>query len=195
MDRYSQNFEQDYILSYFDGKPAGKFLDIGAFDGVTFSNTYALLQLGWSGVEVEASPAVFKVLQERLKGHQVDLVNACVVSEPVMGLIPFYDEHGALGTTEVSQTEVWKALATFNKIHLMPVHVNAILGYFGTDYKMCSIDVEGKSAELFKVVFPQLPMCDLFVVEHDGQQDAIRAMAEGFSVLYENGENLVLGRK
>ena len=40
--RYSQNNEQDIILQYF-GNRKGFFLDIGANDGITLSNTYALL--------------------------------------------------------------------------------------------------------------------------------------------------------
>jgi hypothetical protein len=35
--RYSQNDEQDVILEYFNGS-IGRFLDIGAFDGITLSS-------------------------------------------------------------------------------------------------------------------------------------------------------------
>lgn len=52
---YSQNDEQNVILKFF-GDKHGRFLDIGAYDGVTYSNTRALLELGWTGVLVEPSP-------------------------------------------------------------------------------------------------------------------------------------------
>jgi len=55
---YSQNNEEQIILNYL-GDSTGHFLDIGAFDGITFSNTYELVKRGWTGVMVEASPRTF----------------------------------------------------------------------------------------------------------------------------------------
>ena len=54
MEKYSQLGEQDIILNYFNGKQ-GTFLDIGANDGKTFSNSYALSLLGWKGVCVDVA--------------------------------------------------------------------------------------------------------------------------------------------
>jgi hypothetical protein len=54
MSYYSQNDEERVILEYFGDKP-GRFLDVGAFDGIGFSNTRKLLENGWSGVYVEPS--------------------------------------------------------------------------------------------------------------------------------------------
>jgi FkbM family methyltransferase len=42
----------------------GYFVDIGAHDGVTFSNSKFFEELGWSGVCVEPNPSVFKKLKE-----------------------------------------------------------------------------------------------------------------------------------
>ena len=43
---YSQHNEQEIILNFFNGR-IGRYLDIGAFDGVDMSNTLALAELGW----------------------------------------------------------------------------------------------------------------------------------------------------
>lgn len=59
MTRYSQFEEQDAILQAFAGKTDGRFLDLGAWDPITFSNTRALVGLGWSGVMIEPSPGPF----------------------------------------------------------------------------------------------------------------------------------------
>jgi len=58
MKIYSQNLEQNYILEYFKDR-RGTFIDIGANDGLTLSNTRALVELGWRGVFVEPSPMAF----------------------------------------------------------------------------------------------------------------------------------------
>lgn len=62
---YSQNDEEKVIVDFF-GSKIGRFLDIGAYDGVTLSNTRKLLELGWSGVMVEPDPRSFW-----------DLINSC----------------------------------------------------------------------------------------------------------------------
>ena len=60
---YSQNNEQEIIINLFKGKRDGKFLDIGANNGVTLSNTFALANFyGWSGLLVEASPKAYQRL-------------------------------------------------------------------------------------------------------------------------------------
>jgi hypothetical protein len=56
MNNYSQFDEQDHILRAIYGIEAGRFLDIGCWDTVTFSNTRALYELGWAGVMIEPSP-------------------------------------------------------------------------------------------------------------------------------------------
>jgi len=55
---YSQNNEQQIIMKYF-GDRKGRLLDIGANDGVTLSNSRALMLSGWEGVLVEPSPQAF----------------------------------------------------------------------------------------------------------------------------------------
>jgi FkbM family methyltransferase len=53
---------QDILLSRL--LPAGgRYVDIGAHDGRSFSNTWALEQRGWDGICVEPNPRAFKVLQ------------------------------------------------------------------------------------------------------------------------------------
>ena len=46
---YSQNNEEEIIVAEFErmGVTTGRFLEIGAYDGKGFSNTFRLAQLGW----------------------------------------------------------------------------------------------------------------------------------------------------
>lgn len=63
MQNYSQSNEQEAILNYF-GDFKGSFIDIGANDGITLSNSRALAELGWCGVLVEPSPQAFSKLKQ-----------------------------------------------------------------------------------------------------------------------------------
>ena len=81
-DKYfSQSDEEKYIVEYFNGK-TGRFLDIGAYDGKAFSNTYKLGLLGWSGVLVEPAPKVFHSLINNLsENKKMTLVNTAITLE------------------------------------------------------------------------------------------------------------------
>jgi FkbM family methyltransferase len=73
---YSQFGQDAFIAEHFKQKRGGVFLDIGANDGVTFSNTLHLEQaLGWSGIAVEPHPEVFEKLKKARTCH---LFNGCV---------------------------------------------------------------------------------------------------------------------
>lgn len=58
----SQHGEDFLILSAFGWQQRGFYVDVGAFDGVYGSNTWALAQLGWRGICIEPSPQIFPLL-------------------------------------------------------------------------------------------------------------------------------------
>lgn len=68
---------QDVLVDgYFGGKRNGVFVDIGAYDGVTFSNTLMLERdRGWTGLCVEPLPDVFARLQH---ARRCICVQACM---------------------------------------------------------------------------------------------------------------------
>lgn len=64
---YSQVAQDLLAYTYFKGKKEGFFIDIGAYDGITISNTYLFENLGWKGICVEADPDRFKLLKNNRK--------------------------------------------------------------------------------------------------------------------------------
>ena len=51
---FKAQFGEDRVLwQVFRGRPGGYFIEVGAYDGVTLSNTYFLEQMGWHGLLVE----------------------------------------------------------------------------------------------------------------------------------------------
>jgi len=54
---YRAQFGEDRILwQVFRRRPTGYFIEVGAYDGVTLSNTFFLEQMGWTGLLVEPIP-------------------------------------------------------------------------------------------------------------------------------------------
>jgi len=83
---YSQNDEEEFLVKLFAGKPPGRFLDIGAYDGITMSNTRRLLELGWSGVLVEAHWGNFESLCQNCKDFSDRATLVCAALAPKAGL-------------------------------------------------------------------------------------------------------------
>jgi FkbM family methyltransferase len=186
---HSQNNEEQFITAALPDQ--GRLLDIGAYDGKTFSNTFALLEKGWSGVLIEASPQVFVALQRNTAGMAVDLINTCIVTGEET-LIDFYDNGGAVATPNIENFKKWEKHAEFQKIHVMSMHYVRVIEKFGANFDMVNIDVEGGSTDLFLALFDVMPEVKLWCIEHDGFIDRIKAKAVGYTELMRNGENIIL---
>jgi FkbM family methyltransferase len=64
---YPSQIGQDYLVDrcLFNQQESGTFVDVGAHDGVRFSNTYFLeVERYWRGLCVEPNPRVFRKLQQ-----------------------------------------------------------------------------------------------------------------------------------
>ena len=64
---YSQHNEDHILSSIFSGRSDGTALEVGGFDGVTFSNTYLFERKGWRTIIVEPMPEFARKI--RLSRH------------------------------------------------------------------------------------------------------------------------------
>lgn len=195
---YSQNNEELFILEHFADR-TGRFLDIGAYDGKTFSNTLALVERDWSGVCIEPSPSVFIALL-KLHGEnpRIKLLNAAVTN--MGGFFPFFDSGGdALSSTLESHAKKWTAGygAKFARYEVFTVALDELFHQYGYDFEFINLDIEGCSFGMFqRLPFKLLTKTTCICVEHDGNLNtALQLGSEhGFRMLTSNGENLILGR-
>jgi FkbM family methyltransferase len=198
---YSQNNEEELILHELDAAKVskGRFLDIGAYDGKTFSNTLRLVELGWSGVCVEPSPSIFMALLERHgRNPKIQLLNAAIST--AARLSPFWDAGGDAVST-ISEphmrhwTTVWKA--SYRSFHVYTMPLNDLFEAFGYNYDFINIDVEGGNWELFQALpFSKLSAVKVICVEHEYHFLDMSALGKehGFHPVHSNRENLILSR-
>jgi FkbM family methyltransferase len=60
----------------------GSFVEIGAFDGYTWSNTWGLAEAGWKGLMVEPQPEFFdKCVERHGQNPRINLECCCIGSE------------------------------------------------------------------------------------------------------------------
>ena len=203
---YSQNNEEAVIAAQLVslGLTGGRFLEIGAFDGVTFSNTFRLVkEEGWSGVAVEASPFVFPKLVANLAAYpQVDLVNAAITAnDNWRGLVKWHDSGGdAISTTDECHVAKWVAGSNirFTAFWINMLPLDKLLAAFGYDYALINIDVESTNLSIFSALpFEKLTATKIICVEHDNAGSFIMEHAStfGFEPVALNAENIILARK
>jgi FkbM family methyltransferase len=198
---YSQNDEERWIVNHFAGADPTKsrFLDIGAYDGKTFSNTLRLAELGWAGLCVEPAPSCFIGLLDVHKSNpRVDLLNTAIIPGDSAKMLPFYDSNGDAVSTLVEGHKLrWQGAVKFRKFFTQAMPLFALFEQFGYDYDFINLDVESLNIQLFEELpFPRLDKLKLICVEHDGHSATMtqRLTTHGFRVLTQNPENLIMGR-
>lgn len=194
---YSQYEEEKYIGEVF-GDFVGRFLDIGAYDGKTFSNTYRLVELGWGGVCVEPSISILSNLKALHKGNdKIEILEYAIGSESKKVL--FHDSLGdAVSSCNRQHMEKWKSGGSkFQEIKVNCLSVNSLFEKVGYDFDFINIDVEGDSVELFlRLPFDMLIRVECYCVEYDNELKRVLNIAEeiGFNVLSTIHGNAILRR-
>lgn len=145
---YSQSGEQASILRVADTLPVGRFLDIGAGDGETFSNTRALALRGWGGVCVEPAAWAFDKLVTLYFGSIVGCCSA-VVTRDYSGLKTFlYSQDDHVSTVEPAHAAVWARDVPYKPVTVAAVTLTQLLDWCEGAFSIVSIDAEGLSLEL-----------------------------------------------
>jgi FkbM family methyltransferase len=158
---YSSQCGQDKWLveTMFPGLRNGIFIDIGAHDGVSFSNTVFLeKQLGWTGLAVEPMPDVF----ERLSRNRSCIkVNGCIsadsrkasflkisgYSEMLSGLVRQYDPRHL----DRISTEIQAHGGSAEETEVQCYRLNELLERYGLrDVHYLSMDVEGAEYDILR---------------------------------------------
>lgn len=203
IDSYSQNGEDLVVLSALAGIKQGTFMDIGAGDGLRFSNSKALVDRGWSGVLVEPGLAAFAALQTIHSGNdKLTLVHAAVGG--YNSLVEFHDCGDLYSTTETANHAKWAKYCKEQGIPFKPayyipqVSVDVLLDKFPIQWDVLSVDTEGTSVAVLSRCMKRMasypPRC--IVVEHDGGQAVCMSIVGSrYECIADTRENLVLLRR
>ncbi len=196
---YSQNAEEQFIVEYFSGVNNGKFLDIGAYDGKTFSNTKKLHEQGWSGVCLEPDPIVYEALAKLYEGDDTVKTLNYAFAE-TNGTLKFYSSGGdAVSTTSIKHRDKWirGSKVKFTETTVQAINAQSLFEQYGSKYDFISLDVEGTNYQLLQ----QLPLTSLetklICVEYDHRLPEIidYCKSHGLTrIIYESSENIIMGK-
>jgi len=163
----------------------GTFVEIGAHDGTSLSNTLMLERcLGWRGVLIEGNPANFALLKS--SGRASTMVQAAVCSAdtdpPVVEFTvtggPVAGHVGQLTRMHQHRWSFWNRAKGTRNVSCAPMSTLLNRSGFGeVDIDFLSLDVEGAEALVLSTVSPSI--FKMVLVEMDGSDPAKDERARG----------------
>ena len=195
MKYYSQiNQDRHYIENVINFKKQGKFLDIGAHDGITISNTAALeFDLDWTGICVEPNTDLFnKLIINRPKSTNVNCA-AWFIDAPLQLEIPQTNHRNISGDLlskiDVIHSDKFREHFTdetvFQTVQGRTV-TSIVEEYYQPPYHFdfLSLDVEGAEVFVLKGIDFTKIQIDYMTVEHG---NVVRHLNNIGSLLKMNG--------
>jgi FkbM family methyltransferase len=171
MISFSQIQQDLKVLEFYKNKTNGFFIEIGAYDGVLYSNTYLLERdYGWKGICVEPIPERFeKLVLNRPNSICSDNAvynesNLEVVfdiahnEEMLSGISDTIDRHKA--AVDINKTQIIVKTISFNDL-LERCNAPSFIDYL-------SLDTEGSELEILKSLNMQKYCFGLIHIEHNG---------------------------
>jgi len=173
--KISENGQDFFALDRSAYTENGFFVDIGASDGITASNTFILEKFyKWRGICVDPNPA----FQQSLMNCRDNFVSTLCVYNETGKILPFkfcVDENQFYGWNFRSGLE--KHLGTidtdidksFMTINVLSITLNDLLALYQapTDINYISIDTEGSEYEILKTFDFKKYNVKCFTIEHE----------------------------
>lgn len=175
----SQNNETEVVLSYFHNRPDKKsVLSIGENDGITYSNSYDLVQMGWEGFLLEPSPKAFEKLKKLYEGTEkkVNLYNFGIANETgkfkfnESGSYNHVGEDVALLSSLVDSEMVrWGETVRFEPIEAeFKTFQDFISEIKNPSFEYITIDAEGYDYDILRQIDLRAVHCACLCIEHNG---------------------------
>ena len=201
MTYYSQCSEDIFLnTNFFKNKTNGVYIELGALDGVLYSNTkFFEDSLQWKGILIELHPEKFKLLEKNRPNNFLfnDLVS--LHKEP-LNFRYFVDCHAAVSGVEDTLSQhhfdtyfesnnEWNKSLPQNKILITPKTLKEIVKSTNlTHIDFLSLDVEGHEYEVLQSWDFSIPI-DLILIETLGVLPERDELCR--NVLINNGYKLI----
>lgn len=153
----------------------GSFVEVGGFDGETFSNTSILADIGWRGVYVEPNRIPARLCRIRHLFNRVVVIQAAIAKE--RGCMEFLDM-GALSSGSLTHAEgmskvAWAKDAYLNRRVLSVPAIRLCDRVNPSDWRdLLVVDVEGMEQEVVEQVcmsgvYPRMLIIELVDLHAD----------------------------
>jgi len=206
---YSQANEDQYFFdTYVKDRdlPFHTYLEMGALDGVKYSNTKFFDEhLEWDGILIEPHPVDFKALTDNRP--RAKCYNKVVSDSQTPVLYKYFDNPNLSAVSGVSDTLTEKNINKFfesedewtkgvretslNEVELQPVSLDWVLADANCkQLLLCSIDVEGHELNVLKSYSFNLDIA-FFLIEKNPNDNQIASLLDnnGYQILGDVAHN------
>lgn len=176
---------------FFRNKKKGVFIDIGAHDGISFSNSwYFEKKLKWTGICIECNPVIFEKLKEN---RRCTCIYGCI--SDVEGAVKFRQVENNRGFEMLSGIEskfdpkdikrLDNRNAAFTIIDVPSYKLNNILEEHRLFYiDFLSLDVEGAEFDILKTIDFDRFHIRVMTIENNYKKPDIRLFLESHGFRY-----------
>jgi len=177
---YSEQDEDKYIIQYLlkDKINDGTYLEIGACDGLLYSNTKTLEDyFNFKGILIEPQGRFFNNIKNNRSIIKNELYN-CAVTNNDSSFISFIGNNAEAGVENDINTDLRKFKNT--KSYKVPNRkMEDILNNSKFDYiDFMIIDVEGSELSLLKSIDFNFPIFCIIIEAHSGEQEKNKIFGE-----------------
>lgn len=172
MSYYSQHGEDNYIERLFRGKTNGVCIEVGAYDGITLSNTLHFEEKGWNALCIEPIPSAFDKCKTIRKNCYQCCISESDASDKEFTIFHLNDNLCAISSLEPDQRLVKSHQHLITKVTSCMVKVrslNSLLAelQFPTAIDFISIDTENTELDVLKGIDLNVYDVKLFVIENN----------------------------
>ncbi|MEW6743581.1 MAG: FkbM family methyltransferase [Planctomycetota bacterium] len=201
--RYLSQHGEDFLLDLvFADQASGYFVEVGAIDGLRFSNTYLFESRGWTGVCIEPHPLYYPFLvrnRPRSRCFQV-AVSDCNSK----GAVFFANTAGSLsalkplGNEEALREEFGKSFSGYEEIRVRTTTLDDLLreARAPVAFQILSIDVEGTERDVLNGFTLETYWPRVVIIEQNTPEDRYEDyfLPKGYILARKLGCNLIYCR-
>lgn len=140
--------QSSIVLPHLNNKTGGFFVECGAGDGETLSNTYYMeKQLKWQGVLIEADRKSFgRILASKRQSYALPV---CLSLKPYPTEVSFYEDGiaGEIYGDKISNLEEITTIDNIANVQCFPLY-SILLAVGRTQVDYFSVDVEGSESQI-----------------------------------------------
>jgi FkbM family methyltransferase len=202
---YSQHGEDKIILQHLENKTGGVILDVGANDGIQYSNSRLFIeQFGWKGVLIEPTSHCINSLKELYKDNsEIEIFGVAIDDEEEEREIYLGTLEGEginqLSTLSEDDRRYWednRGVEYKSEIIKTSTLKSVLSKSAYKNFDIVSIDTEGNDL----IVLSQLVNEDIYpkfiILEHNGDKNlllnSLHLLENRYDSIFQNTVNIIL---
>lgn len=161
---------EDFLVNLiFKNKENGVYIDIGAHDGLRFSNSYSFSRLGWKGICVEAHPDYCNICNTNRNNDNTKIYNVACSNKNSIETTFYTNYRGSLSTLNPNLNETYKR--DYKGYYIDKNHTGKISNFTNGPISINSVTMNKLIED--NINFLNNGVIDLITIDVDGSEEYV----------------------